>query len=497
LIRPDQAQLPGDDGFRFRHLLIRDAAYEALPKATRADLHRRFADWLAGRGAPLVELDEILGYHLQQARLYAVELGLLEESDGLAARAATHLRAAGDRAAGRGDAGATVKLLERAARLIPEDDPTQREVRVELGSALVDRGELKAAQSILGEVVDEASAAGDEVAEWRARVGLVGADLWLAECEIPDGEQTVREAIPVLERYGDDLGLARAWFLVGLCTFWQGKAAVSDDAFARGLECARRARSSRDEARILIWYLIGSWYGPTPATEALARCRAVREQTWSRQVEAIALTEEGALLALSGRFDEGRRRWEEGVVILGELGFRVLAAGMSQERFDIERLAGDLPAAEAVLRAAYDDLEQLGEKGFLSTRAACLGLCLAMQGRPEEAESVLALAERTHESDVINLTNRARAVTLLARGSLGEAEERARQALAAIEDWDQPNYKGASLVLLADILAASGRTPEAVVAYEEALALYEQKENLVEAERVGRALDELRAGTAA
>ena len=33
LIRPDRAQFAGDDGFRFRHLLIRDAAYDALPKA--------------------------------------------------------------------------------------------------------------------------------------------------------------------------------------------------------------------------------------------------------------------------------------------------------------------------------------------------------------------------------------------------------------------------------------------------------------------------------
>ena len=78
LIRPDQAQLPGDDGFRFRHLLIRDAAYEALPKSTRVELHRRFAEWLAERGADLVELDEILGYHFEQARGYAAELGLVE-----------------------------------------------------------------------------------------------------------------------------------------------------------------------------------------------------------------------------------------------------------------------------------------------------------------------------------------------------------------------------------------------------------------------------------
>ena len=46
LVRPDRAQLPGEDAFRFRHLLIRDAAYDALPKSVRADLHRRFAAWL-------------------------------------------------------------------------------------------------------------------------------------------------------------------------------------------------------------------------------------------------------------------------------------------------------------------------------------------------------------------------------------------------------------------------------------------------------------------
>jgi len=79
LIRPDRAQLPGEDAYRFRHLLIRDAAYEALPKATRAGLHERFALWLEERGADLVELDEILGYHLEQAHRYQAELGPLGE----------------------------------------------------------------------------------------------------------------------------------------------------------------------------------------------------------------------------------------------------------------------------------------------------------------------------------------------------------------------------------------------------------------------------------
>ena len=46
LIRPDRAEFAGEDAFRFRHLLIRDAAYQAMPKEQRADLHERFAAWL-------------------------------------------------------------------------------------------------------------------------------------------------------------------------------------------------------------------------------------------------------------------------------------------------------------------------------------------------------------------------------------------------------------------------------------------------------------------
>ena len=497
LIHPDRAQLPGDDGFRFRHLLIRDAAYEALPKASRVQLHRRFAEWLEFRGADLVELDEIVGYHFEQAHVYAAELGLVDESADLAARAAVHLRTAGERAADRGDAAAAVKLLGRASDLIPKDDPAQRGMRVELAFALVDRGELKEAQSIFLEVVDDASAAGDEVAEWRARVGLVAVGLWLNEWDVAAGGELVRNAISVLERHGDNLGLARAWHLVGLTDFWLGKPAEADEAFARGLACARRARSGRDEAQILMWYLVSSRYGPTPAREALERCRDVLEHTSSRHVEAIARQKQAALLALSGRFDEARQRWKEGRAMLEELGLPIAAAGSSQELFDIERLAGDLPAAEAVLREACDVLDELGEKGFLSSRAACLGLCLVLQDRPAEAEPFVELARQTMTNDdwnALNLVHMTRAAALMSQGSLSEAEEHARQALAAVADCDIPNYEGDSLVQLADILAESGRPDEAMVAYAEALELYEQKENLVAARQVARALEALRPG---
>src|SRR3989442_10269488 len=72
LIQPWSPGLPGDEGYRFRHILIRDGAYRRLTKKARAGLHERFARWLAGIPG---EFDEIVGYHLEQACLYLAELG--------------------------------------------------------------------------------------------------------------------------------------------------------------------------------------------------------------------------------------------------------------------------------------------------------------------------------------------------------------------------------------------------------------------------------------
>jgi class 3 adenylate cyclase len=122
LVRPDKTQFVGDDAFRFRHLLIRDAAYDALPKAMRAELHERFASWLRDHGTEFVELDEIVGYHLEQTCRYRVELGSAGDQD-LAREAAERLGNAGRRAFQRSDAPAGVNLISRAVALLPPDDP--------------------------------------------------------------------------------------------------------------------------------------------------------------------------------------------------------------------------------------------------------------------------------------------------------------------------------------------------------------------------------------
>ena len=139
LIRSTSSTFPEDEGFRFRHLLIRDAAYESLPKATRAELHERFADWLSVHD--LVERDEIVGYHLEQAHRYRAELDPADPAlPALAEGVAARLGAAGRAALERGDIPAALTLLRRAAAVLPESDDRRHELAPHLAFALWEAG---------------------------------------------------------------------------------------------------------------------------------------------------------------------------------------------------------------------------------------------------------------------------------------------------------------------------------------------------------------------
>ena len=155
LIRPDRPSLAGEEAFRFRHALIRDAAYRSLPKEARADLHERFAAWLAGgAGARLPEFDEIAGYHLEQACRLRADVGPPDaHAAALAGRAAAHLEAAGRRALGRSDRAAAIGLLERSAALRPDGDPGRARVLADLGAELIVAGRLPEAGTVLGQAI--------------------------------------------------------------------------------------------------------------------------------------------------------------------------------------------------------------------------------------------------------------------------------------------------------------------------------------------------------
>src|SRR5439155_24176906 len=76
LIRAGGASFVNEAAFRFKHILVRETAYQSTTKKLRAGLHERFANWLEQiAGGRLSEYEEILGYHLEQSFRYHTELG--------------------------------------------------------------------------------------------------------------------------------------------------------------------------------------------------------------------------------------------------------------------------------------------------------------------------------------------------------------------------------------------------------------------------------------
>jgi class 3 adenylate cyclase len=142
VIRPAPSDLSDEDAFRFRHLLIRDAAYEGMAKETRAELHERFARWLEGVAPErLPEVQGIVGYHLERSFRFREELG--SPVPVVARKAAHHLREAGTRALDRADMPAAANLLDRALALLPRDDPLRARLMIELADALRELGEFE------------------------------------------------------------------------------------------------------------------------------------------------------------------------------------------------------------------------------------------------------------------------------------------------------------------------------------------------------------------
>jgi tetratricopeptide (TPR) repeat protein len=367
----------------------------------------------------------------------------------------------------------------------------------DLAAALTEVGEFRQADSLLGETVEAARAVGNERLEWTARLGRASAQIWMGGSQEQSAD-VAAQAVEALARLGDESGLARSWNLVALTRFWLGTTAAAEEAWRHAIEHARRAQRPREEAQALSWLLIGTWVGPTPVEDGVRRCQEILERSPTRQVEAMALLEQGPLLAMCGRFSEARELFHRGKEILEDLGLAILAAGASQERFDIEMLAGDPDVAEVELRRACEILEQLGEKGFLSTRAALLAHALCAQGRYDEAGAFIEVAAETGSEDDQStqaLWRSARAKVLARQGDVDEGLRLVREAVAIVAPTDWLNLRGDALLDLAEALDLAERPDEAAPVIAEALRLYEQKGNIVSAGKAHDLLAELREKT--
>jgi class 3 adenylate cyclase len=489
LVRPDKAQLPGEDAFRFRHLLIRDAAYDALPKAMRADLHAQFAQWLEDHGLDLVELDEILGYHLEQAARYRLELGLPDEQ--LSVRARTRLAAAGRRAFARQD-GAASGLLERAVALIPAD-AYDVELELDLAHAFFfSAGRPVEVPRLMSSLAERAAAAGDRCAVWRARLTAATAALYFDQnATLDELEALAVEARPELEEARDVGGLWDVWYALmsvahGRCQF-AAKLAASEKAF----ECSRLVGDDRRAALVLPQLANSRYLGPTPASELLG---------WLDRQEAAGLHHpaftvyRAQALAMLGRVDEARALHAANHSRLSDRAAAVPLAISCNIRAEIESMLGDAEAAERWGREGCERLEAMGHTSWLSTFAAMLGHPLFALGRDDEAYEWAERGRSLGADDDIATQNhwrRVEAKVLARRGEAEPAQQLASEALALVEATDMLDARADTVVDLAQVLNLAGHRKEAAEAFSRAIALFERKENLVMLGRAQAWLDEL------
>jgi class 3 adenylate cyclase/tetratricopeptide (TPR) repeat protein len=173
LIAPARrSSMAGEAEYAFGHALVRDVAYEQLPRAVRVSRHLAAAIWIEAKTADrLADFADVLSHHYATARELAAAAGDAEQTVALEAPAIRFLTLAGRRALGL-DSSTALASFERALALTPPGHPVRPEVLAGLGEAALEADRLNDAVAALEEAIDAYREVGDPGAAARSAVVL-------------------------------------------------------------------------------------------------------------------------------------------------------------------------------------------------------------------------------------------------------------------------------------------------------------------------------------
>ena len=446
-------------------------------------MHAAFAGWLEQHGGSLVEANEIIGWHLEQALGYRRELGLSADAS-IADRAAGHLLAAGERAASRGDYPAAVNLLQRAHALLPAGHERRGRVALALADALLAQGRFDEAEAF----VDEAEAEAGSEAET-----VLVRHRWFMNARPQEAtaysERALAPAIAHFERLGDDRLLARAHLARANVYSLIGRFGPQADEALAAADHARRAGDRGLLTQALVFAGVSLLLGPSDRETTELRLSELDSADAGPLYEPWEMVQRAILATRATNFGEARALWRESLALLDQFGLVVDRYALSQEASRLELVTGQPAEAVALLQRARDELEKLGERAFRSTCTARLSDALYAVGRSDEAERMARAAEsESADVDLVNfaVAHGVRARIAADRGDAGNAERLSESAVEYAFRMDMPVIRADALRARAHVLRTIGRDAEAVAVLDEALALYERKGDLAEAARTRR-----------
>jgi class 3 adenylate cyclase/predicted ATPase len=489
LLRPDtEAQLPlgaDDEAFRFRHQLIHDGAYAGMSKAERARLHERYAAMLEELPPEqLGLLDEVVGYHLEQAHLLWESLGGQPATLDVALRAATHLGAAGARARERWDSPAAANLLSRATQILPPGTPPRIALLPQLAEALLEMGRFDEAEAALNEAIDTTEDGSQPV----SRASAMLTRTWLAVTKgasAADQVADIETALAIAEASGDLALLAKVRLTRANRALWVGRHAEATREAELALDAAQRAGDLDNEAEArlrLVEATVCATSAASSIDRILAENLAFAQEHSLRGMEMAVFEFQAVEAAGRGLASEARRLMAECLAIVDDLGSLMMKAGVLARQGWVEFLVGDAAGRERVLRQGYDQLRAMGERGVLSTMAAELADALIDLDRIDEAEAVCAVAEEAGAEDDMDSQVRVR----LVRGRLAEASGRSEEALASVAEalaladtGEFYDLRARSRLVYAQLLLDAGRLEEARSRADEVIDLAQVRGDVI------------------
>jgi tetratricopeptide (TPR) repeat protein len=488
LVRPEHGAQ--DDLFRFRHVLIMQAAYEMVPKATRADLHRAVADRLETRSGDQAASDEMIGDHLARAAAYLTELGADGEGvQPLRTRAGQHLAAGGRRAYARSDMAAAASLFGRARDLLDPDDDTRVSFLADLAGAYIELGRFEDADRTFAEAIERGSAHGMSHVVADAVLFRFEAQLWSGNHDAAAvSAERARELIAEGEARDDLFAQQRGWSVLGIwADTWEEQTAFTQRAMALAEEVGD-TKGVYENIQMLCGLLVE---GPTPVDEGLKTTEEFRRRTAEDRVmqAAIIVNARAQLLAMSGHLEESREEYRWARQTFRDLGLSLwLSASGTIGPSVSELTAGDPAIAEAMLVEGIAGLKRIDARGtWLNVNLGLLASALVRQGRLDDARA--AMAERaTVVPDDDPWQRVLQGATSLLAGDVEAAVELLRmETPRGGEGW----LGAAALVRssLAAALRAAGREDEAREVAQGALDLYQRKGDVASARRLREFLD--------